>query len=767
MDTPYRGQTPADDLFDRDETNQGGSGTYSPLEKLVRQTSLKSGWRVKGSQNVFGEPQHSPNPAQKYERSLLGGASSSNHPYIHARGERVFDRHQLAPERPLHRQELQPPSSPLVHAEFRHSAANSYDGEGDSNVDMSPDASSLARDPANPFLLSSRLVTTEDDAIDRVRAEQQWDSASDIDSPLDPSTRGILPPSFRFEDSSASSPTNSGRPLSDRSLVLPPSVKGLSLKNKSASPNSPAQMSFYSESSYGSSSKLPLQYPPSFLLSRSSANSPVPPPPAVPRTSLSDASEPSVYGDSGPLSSPQASADAGDTVDFAAVLEGSGSAPAPARTTKDAPNASRNDEEVDLADAFERSATGQWGNTRDSDLDPFAFRQYEGRDRFVPSAQPIAKPRPPGQTLQVGGSQASPDVSLSTAPNIVVTSEPSTSPRNRSFTYPKFKRPSSPISSVTPSPIISYYSYVPDTPQTNKTPRKPDNGPSTMQLPMSQSAPVALSSPLHSPAIAAIELPPPATSQAMSPENRAPSLVSANLGGRFNFSRPIRSHNVLSTSPSAPGDISANYVDSGWSTTADASGVSSSSQIATPDETARKGLYVRELGGNSRLPPGAPQFRKQTQSNVSPIGVDSSPNRRPHTADPLRSLGSHFGAPGLRNNADSYRESGSSGGSGNSESFYALEQRFPVPPGSRENSSANLSVVVASADGTVTEESVTAGTGTILGQGRRSLDDSNRPAVSFGRPFICLQCFIMASPTCRTLHREGWRNKADYHLPLI
>jgi hypothetical protein len=733
MDTLHRGQTPADDLFERDDTHHGG--TYSPLETLVRQTSLKGGWRVKGAQNIRRAQQHSPSPVgSTHGRSLLGGpGSSSNHSYIpRPKGEQVFSQQQFAPEQSTpQRQGLPFPSSPLLRAEFRSSTAPSYNGEGDSTADMSLDALYRTRDSGNPFRLTSRLATMEDDTIDRVRAEYQWDSASDIDSPLESSTRGVLPPSFRFEDNDAASPTSGGRPLSDRSLVLPPSVKALSLKNKSAgpsTPNSPARMSLYSESSYSSGSKPPWRNYQSFLPSRSTTNSPGPPPSAVPRTSVSDASEPSIYGDPEPPSLPRPSVEVGEAVDFADALEHSRD------TNWNASNPARNDEDIDLADVLERSAMGQWRRTRKSDLEPFAFRQYEGRGKSGPSVQLDTEARRAGQRrLQDNDFPASPaGVTPSTAPNIVVTSEPSSSSHHRSSsTQSKSDPSSSPISSTAPSPIISSYPYLPDAPQTNKPLLDTGNGPSTVQLPTSQSAPAALSSPLHSPAIAAIELPLQTTPQIISSENRAPSLVSANLGGRFNFSRPLRSHNVLPTSPSAPvpGTIASNYMDSGWSPTADALGVSSSSQLATREESVGERSYTWRPGDSGRRPFDPPQFQKQEQSKVLSKGVDSSLNLRPQTSNTGPSLGSHFAAPGLRNDADSYRDSGSSGGSGNSESLYALEQRFPAPPGSRVNSSTNLNVVV-SADTAVT---VPGGTGTILGPGR-SLDDSNMPGVSFVTP---------------------------------
>lgn len=222
METPRRRQTPADDLFERDDKHLGG--TYSPLETLVRQTSLKGGWKVKGSQDVRAE-QHSPSPAgsgQVHGRGLLGRASPSNQSYIPRAKDDVFKQDQLTPERGAPQRQVLHPPSPLVHAEFRDSVSTSYNGEGDSAVDMSFDASYRSRDSSDPLRLTSLLPTTEDDTIDRVRAEYQWDSASDTESPLDASMRGILPPSFRFEDNDNSSPTTGGRPLSDRSLVLPP-----------------------------------------------------------------------------------------------------------------------------------------------------------------------------------------------------------------------------------------------------------------------------------------------------------------------------------------------------------------------------------------------------------------------------------------------------------------------------------------------------------------------------------------------------------------
>lgn len=731
MDTPHRGQTPADDLFERDDTHQ--EGTYSPLETLVRQTSLKGGWRVKGAQNIRREQQHSPSPvavgsAQAYVRSLLGGPSSSNHSYIpRPKGEQVFDQQQLASQQSApQRQGLRHPSSPLLHAEFRSSTAPSYNGEGDSTADMSLDASYHARNSGIPFRLTSRLPTMEDDTIDRVRAEYQWDSASDIDSPLESSTRGVLPPSFRFEDNDAASPTSGGRPISDRSLVLPPSVKGLSLKNKStgpSTPNSPMRMSFYSESSYSSASKPPWRNHQSFLPPRSATNSPGPSPSAVPRTSMSDASEPSVYGDPEPPPLPPPPAEASEDLDFADALERSRD------TNWSAYNPACNDEDIDLADVLERSTMGQWRKTRTSDLEPFAFRQYEGRGKSAPSAQPDTQaPQDGRRTLQYGEFLPSPGVPPSTAPNIVVTSEPSSSSHHHSSSTQSKSDRSSPISSMAPSPIISSYSYLPDTPQTNMPPPPTDNGPSTAQLPTSQSAPAALSSPLHSPAIAPIELPSPTTPQIIPLANRAPSLVSANLGGRFNFSRPLRSH-ALPSSPSVPlpGTISSNYMDSGWSSTADASGVSSGSQIAAPEESAGEKPYARELGDSDQRPPNTPQPQKQAPNKIPSKAINPSPNQWPQMSDSQRPLGSRFGAPGLKNDADSYRDSGSSGGSGNSESLYALEQRFPVPPGSRTNSNTNLNVVV-SVDVTATAPGEA---GTILGQGRRSLDDSNRPNVSW------------------------------------
>lgn len=497
-------------------------------------------------------------------------------------------------------------------------------------------------------------------------------------------------------------------------------MKGLSLKNKSAgrsTPNSPAQMSFYSESSYSPVSKPPPPFLPSFPF-RSAANSPAPPS-AIPRTSLSDASEPSVYGDPEPPPPlPQASADADETADFAATFQDS------RHTNWTASDSSRDEEDVDLGDVLERSVMGQWRTTRQSDLEPFAFRHYEGKG--PPSAQPITEPQPASQsTVQRDDFLPSSDASHPNI-NIVVTSEPSTSShQGSSSTNSTSYRSSSPISSMA-SHYMSSHPYTSDTPQMNKLPQKIDEAPSVMQLPASQSAPVALSSP-SSPAIAAIGLPAPATSQTTSSGNRAPSLVSANLGGRFNFSRPLRNHNVLPASPSAPlpGTISINYTDSGWSMTADASGVSSDSQALDDEDIAEEGPHVRESSNNDQSPSNTPQFRKQAQPSASSKAVDFSLNQRP--------IAPRFnGAPGLRNDADSYRDSGSSGGSGNSESLYTLEQRFPAPPGPRTNSGLNPNVVSIDEGGSETE---TGETWTILGQGRRSLDDSSLPRVSCGRAF--------------------------------
>lgn len=348
----------------------------------MRQTSLRGGWRVKG-----GSANASPSPAgHSLDRRApqvepLGvplarsGKSRTNIPPSYddePSEQRSYSGggQQLTPDRYLNQpaqgsRRGRPPSSPLLHTQFRQSTATSLNDVDGSFLDTSFDASGVAysvgdstldaststagggyfsrveaaaKPPIAPLRLPNRL-TIDDTMTDR--EQYRWDS-DDNESPLDGPgrvssyTHNILPPSFEFpedDELELTSPSirDGGRPLSDRSFVLPPSVKGLSIRHKSGlsshnaasgsgartegvSPISPAQMSFYSESSYSynSSGNGPPSAVPSLPQSSSlprhqnSANASFLPSPSDPSSSM----PPSSARDPRPSSSLRPSTDA-------------------------------------------------------------------------------------------------------------------------------------------------------------------------------------------------------------------------------------------------------------------------------------------------------------------------------------------------------------------------------------------------------------------------------------------------------------------------
>lgn len=386
METLYRGGQSSNDLFERDQQHtQHNEGAYSPLETLVRQTSLKGGWRVRGaappSSGTLGVPYSSGKsrsraPAPVAPAPLEPEDDEDDDIYsYYSQNDSDLNDSDLAPDTylghnlPEHQQQhslaqgsRQPPSSPLLHTQFRQSTDTSFTDirnessvvGGDSIADISLDASTSTYlggsvnppPPIAPLRLPTRL-TIDDSMIDNVHEQFQWDS-DELESPTDgpegrssSSVRGILPPSFRFPENDMSRASTDmkagGRPLSDRSLVLPPSVKGLSIRNKAAGPSgglnangamngasspvSPGQMSFYSESSYSHTSSKPppsahshpqhlhsASFLPSPGSSRPASTSPVPPTPlsatnepasrlSVSARSEASASEASVYDD--------------------------------------------------------------------------------------------------------------------------------------------------------------------------------------------------------------------------------------------------------------------------------------------------------------------------------------------------------------------------------------------------------------------------------------------------------------------------------------
>ncbi|KAF8310890.1 hypothetical protein DL93DRAFT_1567350 [Clavulina sp. PMI_390] len=378
-----------DDLFERD----GVEHSYSPLETLVRQTSLKGGWRVKpgasASSTSLGATRAttttSAGSAGAPAREAAGPPSSSysanNNPNVvnaaagglsmrvqmsagssSANTRRTAPTHRalaaassyldsyyglsdantyvppdrLQPQNSQNHQNFHAPlTSPLLHTQFRDSTAESssdIDPLRDStfyNSDVSPTSSPSANQTAYPRapsgppssnavpprggnLLASnpagsshrpsvppaplRLprLTLDDSVIDRDQIQIQWDSDPDSASLFDDPARrstltarsgsvsavrgmGILPPSFTFREE-IESPSEEidgmsfnqghGRPLSDRSLVLPPSVRNFGIppplpRHSSQSntsplnPRSPGVESFNSESSFYPSSASP------------------------------------------------------------------------------------------------------------------------------------------------------------------------------------------------------------------------------------------------------------------------------------------------------------------------------------------------------------------------------------------------------------------------------------------------------------------------------------------------------------------------------
>lgn len=238
--------------------------------------------------------------------------------------------------------------------------------------------------------------------------------------------------------------------------------------------------------------------------------------------------------------------------------------------------------------------------TRQSDLEPFAFRHYEGRKEDI--AARAAKPKAPVEPEYDDGLysvEGEPEFNMvvhsssPTKPHYAPTSVMGLSTREGHTHSDSLEAGQeldvSPQPSPSASPVVSSYPYLPS--PTHSPVVLPDfNGSNESgypvehravegkgMLPSTTASTITPANASHSPLAPSTSSPPaPTTSTVtMPPEpeplpdspstemNRAPSLVAAAIGSKgikkFNFSRPMRSSIITSASLNAVSPMSASY----------------------------------------------------------------------------------------------------------------------------------------------------------------------------------------------------------------
>lgn len=224
---PYDTNVP----FERDGAHHQQS--FSPLDSLVRQTSLKARGAATNSRrrNVDG-----PESGRRQAPAPLDGlAHKDNTP-------RSSPSRDLSPGITPPRRLGRPPSSPLLHTRFRMSSATSDAGSRDSR-----DASAFLADTSQQSNFYPMNGDGNDIAEDDLEAyiDNRWDSESDFENPLGRSSEASLPASFRLHP--ADDPEDGAQHVfayasdmrGEESPVLPPSIRGLSIRSHGTSIPSP------------------------------------------------------------------------------------------------------------------------------------------------------------------------------------------------------------------------------------------------------------------------------------------------------------------------------------------------------------------------------------------------------------------------------------------------------------------------------------------------------------------------------------------------
>ena len=677
MDTYPNGLEPSreNDLFEGPADR-----SYSPLETLVRQASLKDGWRVKNAPASRFRAAHGPTDVV----ASTGQTQSDE-------SNRKSQASTLAP--PRQHTGRDEPNSPLLHTDFRQSTFSAF---GNASFVSDPNSSFNSehyRDSTQSGapVIPRRGLTMDDETqlIERFRMSDQWESASDVDTGSPTEQRVFLPPSFRFSEANSTAfGREGGRPLSDRSMVLPPSVKGLALRGKGDGPwpKSPAAMSFKSFNSLETHRRPFHESIPSVPVPR---DAPLVPPP-------------SIRNDVGP---PRRNETA-DSLD-----------------TEFLDNYYEDDTELDFADALEGSKPGDWnhppaqasqGHNRastKSDSDPFAFRQYEGKTsipdttssttisqeptprpdfKFPPSSKPLDAPA-------ISSLRTPSSLSLSPSKPSPIHSKNYESPPQTDTQLPYDNDDASEYSEQDENPPVSEPPH-PETPQP-PAPATWSHPPPDEDLRPSQSVPTPI-----------IEV----------NGYRAPSQYNTPSATRMNFSRPLRIV-TASSEPQFRGVSGGSHDSAALSGlgTAATGPATRSPELEPPSSAPTKPPRDIEAGGSR---PDLDLSDHIIIPELSHSTASSAPSQYPDDLDQRPPLMSHSSLASY-----SYRQSAAS-----LDSFYGAGQqlgKFPAPPGSGMNSAAASKLTLSingSEDGRARSESAAGSDSGVMGPGNGSVDNSTR-----------------------------------------